>query len=213
MAYPNRISNYLAPGNANPIYSSVSPDYLNDFAANGYFVWTKSLAGYPWDVKSFDTKYVYDRTTELTWGDPTSFKRFNQDLPMTQRCVKLGKAGKSIKVSQTATAYGFYSQCANYQTGTLKYALNTLTAPKLVNAGGNLGQVATRTFKYHYGCDSTYSNCSDLEVFSLGYEVGLYDWKHYTNVNGKWVLQQDSQINTASTGQTTAYLPCPQSYE
>jgi hypothetical protein len=167
MAYPSRVSSFLGPGNANPVYSSITPDYLDSFATNGFFVWTKSSAGYPWDVKAFDTKYVYDRTTELNWGDPTSFKRFDQDLPIAHRCVKVGKAGPSIKVTSANTVYSFYAQCTSYETSVLGYAINTLSAPTLVNAGGNVGQISTRLFKYHYGCDSTYSNCTDMEVFSL----------------------------------------------
>jgi hypothetical protein len=211
MAHPNRAANFMGPGNSNPIYSSISPDYLDAFAETGYFVWIKNANGYPWDVKSFDTQYVYDRSTELVWNDPQSFKRFDQDLPITRRCVKIGKAGAAIKTPNTS--YGFYAGCAKYQTGTLKFAWNTLTAPKLIDTRGNLGQVSTRLFKYHYGCDSTYANCSDLEVFSLGYQIGLYDWKHYTAQNGKWVLQQESLINNFHAGQSTPYLPCSSSYQ
>ena len=213
MAYPNRVTNFMGPGNANPIYSSISPDYLDSFAQSGYFVWTKSLNGYPWDVKSFDAQYVYDRTTELNWGDPQSFKRFDQDLPITRRCVKVGKAGASIKVPATVTSYGYYKSCTKYQTGALNYIWNTLTAPKLMQTAGNTGPVSTRLFKYHYGCDSTYANCQYLEVFSLGYQIGLYDWKYYTAENGKWVLQQESSINNLVVGQTTPYLPCTSSYQ
>ena len=212
MAYPNRVNDYMGPGNANPNYSSIVPELLSDFAQTGYFVWTKSASGYPWDVKSFDTKYVYDRTTELTWSDPHSFKRFNVDLPMTQRCVKIGKTGSSIKVASANTNYSFYANCQSYQTSNLSYVLNTLTAPMQINTGGNQGTVTTRQFKYHYGCDQNYANCSDMEVYSLGYQLGLYDWKHYVAQGGKWVLSQESVINNQEVGQTTAYLPCPNSY-
>jgi hypothetical protein len=213
MGYPNRVDNYMGPGNANPIYSSIDPDYQTSFASSGYFVWTKGVSGYPWDVKTFDSNYVYDRTTELNWNDPQSFKRFLQDLPMTARCVKIGKAGIAIKVPVASSSYSFYASCASYQTSNLNYVLNTLSAPTTVNAGGNIGKLATRYFRYHYGCDQNYASCTDMEVFSLGYQIGLYDWKHYTAQNGKWVLQQDSQINNLDPGQTTPYLPCSNSYQ
>ena len=213
MAYPSRVENFMGPGNANPIYSSISPDYLDAFAETGYFVWTKSRKGYPWDVKSFDAQYVYDRSTELNWSDPQSFKRFDQDLPITRRCVKVGKAGAAIKVTSAKTSYGFFKSCSKYQSGTLNYVWNTLTAPKQIETAGNMGQVTTRLFKYHYGCDSTYANCKYMEVFSLGYQIVLYDWKYYTAQNGKWVLQQESSINNYNVGQTTPYLPCTASYK
>jgi len=94
MAYPNRVDQHMAPGNANPIYSSIVPDYANNnYGSSGYFIWTKSPNGYPWDVKTFDYNYIYDRSTELNWNDPTSFKRFNRDLAMSQRCLRTDQAG------------------------------------------------------------------------------------------------------------------------
>jgi hypothetical protein len=52
-----------------------------------------------------------------------------------------------------------------------------------------------------------------MEVFSLGYQVGLYDWKYYQNQSGKWVQVQESVINQMDNGQATPYLPCASSYQ
>jgi hypothetical protein len=39
MAYPARVDQHMGPGNANPIYSSIVPDYGNNsYAATGYFM-------------------------------------------------------------------------------------------------------------------------------------------------------------------------------
>ncbi len=219
MAYPNRTTAYMGPGNANPIYTTIVPDLGAGFAASGYFVWTKSAQGYPWDIKSFDQNYIYDRTTELNWNDPTSFKRFDADLPIAHRCVPLASASFStnatappIQVSPAGTAYSFYGSCQSYKTQNLNYALNTVTAPILVNTNGNLGPVQTRYFNYQYGCNSSFS-CSDKEVFSLGYQIGLYEWQHYQSKNGQWVLVQTSNIDQFDGGQATPYLPCDSSYQ
>lgn len=213
MGYPDRVDHYMGPGNANPIYSSITPELQNSFAQQGYFVWTKGASGYPWDVKTFDANYIYDRSTELNWSDPTSFKRFNTDLPMSPRCVSTKKGTTNIKVPASGSEYSFYSNCTTYKTAGLNYVLNSITKASFVNAGGNVGQVKTRQFQYRYGCDSSYSNCSDMEVFSLGYQIGLYDWKHYVTQNGSWVLQQESVINNLSSGQTTPDLPCTTAYQ
>jgi hypothetical protein len=110
MGYPARVDQHMAPGNANPIYSSIVPDYGNNtHAASGYFVWTKSQSGYPWDIKTYDTKFVYDRSTELGWTDPTSFKRFNIDLPMSRRCVPVGYPGATLKIPASNTFYQSYA--------------------------------------------------------------------------------------------------------
>src|SRR6266478_4212914 len=90
MNYPDRADYHMGPGNANPIYSAIFPDNGLSFATTGYFVWTKGANGYPWDVKTFDQNFVYDRSTELTWTDPQTFKRFNVDIPMSPRCVAKG---------------------------------------------------------------------------------------------------------------------------
>lgn len=213
MGYPARLDSHMGPGNANPIYTTIVPDLGTAFAPTGYFVWTKSSTGYPWDVKTFDTKYVYDRTTELTWTDPTSFKRFTADLPMSPRCIPAGKAGPGVKIPSSSTNYSFYGNCAITQTQNLGYVLNSMTAPQMIKTGGDLGTLKTRMFKYKYSCDATYANCAYMEVFSLGYQYGLYDWKYYVSQGGQWVLQQESSINQFDTGSAVPYLPCPDSYQ
>lgn len=212
MGYPNRVDHYMGPGNANPVYSSIDPELLSVFPAQGYLVWTKSTNGYPWDVKAFDTRYVYDRSTELNWTDPSSFKRFNMDLPMSPRCLASNRAS-NIQITPARSAFTFYSNCTAYQTSNLGYVLTSVTKPAMMDTGGNAGSVRTRQFKYRYGCDANYSNCTDMEVFSLGYQIGLYDWKHYTAQSGSWVLQQESAINNLDVGQTTPQFTCTNTYQ
>lgn len=213
MGDPARLNYFMAPGNANPIYTSIFPDLGANFAATGYFVWTKSSIGYPWDIKYFDQNFVYDRTTELSWTDPTTFRRFDSDLPMSQRCVRIGKAGATIKIASTSSNYSSYANCQRSTTQNLGYIVNSISAPVSVNTNGNLGTVSTRYFTYKYSCDSNYGNCAYKEVFSLGYQVGLYDWKYYTSQAGKFVLAQESIINQLTSGAATPYLPCSTSYQ
>jgi hypothetical protein len=132
---------------------------------------------------------------------------------MSRRCVPLGKAAAPIKVSSANTNYGSYANCQSTQTQNLGYVLNSISAPAKVNTGGNLGTVSTRYFKYQYSCDSNFANCGYMEVFSLGYQVGLYDWKYYQNQSGNWVQLQESVINQLDSGAATPYLPCANSYQ
>jgi hypothetical protein len=212
MGYPNRVTNNMGPGNANPIFTNIVPELGSDFATSGYFLWTKSPVGYPWDVKTFDQGYIYDRSTELSWTDPTSFKRFAIDLPMSRRCVPVGKSGGSIRISSANTNFSSYSNCLPTFTQNLGYVVNIISAPMSVKTGGNLGTVTTRLFTYRYSCDSTYINCAYQEVFSLGYQVGLYDWKYYQGQGGKYHLVQESKINNLNSGSATPYLPCLSTY-
>lgn len=213
MDYPDRIDNSMGSLNANPIYSSIDPEMGADYAKQGYFVWTKSSLGYPWDVKTFDKDYIYDRSTELLWMDPTSFKRFTKDLPLSPRCISTKSGSDTIKIKQKDSSYRFYSDCAAYQTADLGYVTNTISKPATVDSGGDLGQIKTRTLTYLYGCNSQYSQCSYKEVYSLGYNVGLYDWKYYVAKKNKWVLTQDSVINNWTLGQSVPMFSCPNTYQ
>jgi hypothetical protein len=213
MGYPARIDQFMGPGNANPVYSSVVPEFANNtYSTSGYFVWTKSLAGFPWDIKTYDKYYIYDRSTELGWNDPTGFKRWVKDLPLARRCVSTSQASSTIRIPAANTNYKSYSQCNPYQTQALGYIVNSISAPTSVNVG-NVGSVRTRYLTYKYSCDQYYNNCKYKEVFSLGQGIGLFDWKYYLNKNGTFVLQQESVINNAQGGQTTPSLPCTTSYQ
>ncbi len=213
MRYPDRVDSSLASTNANPIYTSISPEIGAGYAKEGYFVWTKGADGYPWDVKPFDKNYVYDRSTELKWLDPTTFKRFNTDMRISQRCISTKGGGETIKISRSQSRYSFYADCSSYQTADLGYVTNVISKPVNVDTGGNLGVVKTRTMTYTYACDSRYSHCGYKEVFSLGLNVGLYDWKYYVYEKSKWVLVQDSIINIFNLGQSVPMFSCPNTYQ
>jgi hypothetical protein len=197
--------NQFMTGSANPIYTEVFPN--QDFASAGYALWLKSPEAHGFDVKAFDDKYVYDRSTELNWSDNASFKRFVHDLPLSPRCIPSGQAAPDIRVSDTA--FTFYSNCAAYQTSQLGTSVNTLDAPAMMDTGGNIGKVPTRLLHYRYNCDSNYQNCGDEEQFFLADSYGLWQWRHYSKAQ----LVQTSMINQINSGTATGTLPCVDSYK
>jgi hypothetical protein len=68
MRYPDRVD-YHMNGNTHPLYTYMNPDNGGgSYAASGYFLWIKGVSGNPWDVKTWDTRYIYDRSTELSWS-------------------------------------------------------------------------------------------------------------------------------------------------
>jgi hypothetical protein len=131
---------------------------------------------------------------------------------MTRRCVRIGKAGPTIKVPATNTTYQSFSQCQPTVRQPLGNTTNSTSAPTVVNLA-NIGPVQTRYFTYQYTCDQYYNSCQYKEVFSLGYGVGLYDWKYYVRQGNKFVLNAESVIDNEQGGQTTASLPCTISYQ
>src|SRR5215469_7116122 len=147
MAYPNRLTHHMGPGNANPVYTDVTPDLGSSFATIGRFLWIKSSVGFPWDIKVYDPHYIYDRTTGVSGTDPTAFKRFNIDLPLSKRCVPISQGGGQIKVSSSRTNYTSYAGCSATKTQNLGYVINKISALATYNVG-NVGPVKTRTFTY-----------------------------------------------------------------
>jgi len=192
-------------GQPNPIYTEVFPNL--DFSPTGYWFWLKSADAHGFDVKAFDPNYIYIRSTELTWDDNTTFKRFNQDLPIAARCVDANSAGPDIPVSDTT--YQYFSACAPYKSSQLGNAFNSLDAPVLTDTGGNAGSLLTRVLHYRYNCDSSYQNCVNEEQFFLGSGYGLWQWKHYQS----GALVSTTLVDDIETGTPTATLPCPESYE
>ena len=192
-------------GQPNAIYTEVFPD--QDFAPSGYWLWIKSASAHGFDVKSFDENYVYMRSTELTWSDNTTFKRFVHDLPIAARCVALNQPGPELQ--EPDTNFQYFSSCQPYKSSHLGTAVNDLDVPQLMDTGGNIGQVTTRVFHYHYDCDSSFQNCVNEEQFFLGKGIGEWQWKHYQN--GAFVKSE--LANSMATGVPTATLPCPHSYQ
>jgi hypothetical protein len=144
-------------GTPNPIYTEVFPN--QDFAPSGYWFWLKGATAHGFDVKAFDQNYVYIRSTELTWTDNSTFKRFVHDLPIAARCVPTNAAGPQIQVPDTTFQY--FASCSSYKSSKIGTSKNDIDAPSLMDAGGNLGQVMTRVLHYRYNCDISYQSCGD----------------------------------------------------
>ena len=204
MDMQNRETQFMN-GQPNPIYTQVFPD--EDFAASGYWFWLKSASAHGFDVKAFDPNYVYIRSTELTWTDNTTFKRFDQDLPIAARCIATDAAGPEIQV--TNTNFQYFAACASYKSSQLENSVNDLDAPVLMDTGGNIGQVSARVLHYRYNCDTNFQNCVNEEQFFLAQGYGPWQWNHYQN----GTLVNSTLINNIEPGTPTGTLPCANSYQ
>lgn len=203
MAKPRRASQFMH-GSANSIYTEVFPN--QDFAGKGYWFWLKSSKGNGFDVKAFDEEHVYMRSTELTWTDNTSFKRFARDLPIAERCVPEGEPGPEIKVRDTK--FDYYQACKVTKSSHVGTAVNTLDAPVMMDVGSNVGQRWTRLLHYHYNCDANFGNCRSEEQFYLANGLGLWQWKHFQN----GVVVKTTLMNNLKKGQASGNLPCKEAY-
>jgi hypothetical protein len=211
MRYPDRIDHHMA-GNSNPSYTYMNPDNGGGgYADTGYFLWIKGVSGNPWDIKTWDRKFIYDRSTELWWKDPTSFKRFNQDLRLSPRCIPTGKAGPLLRTPSSGSTYQKYGKCKSTSTNRLGYVRTQISAP--FTATLSVGPVPARRLTYMYDCDVNYANCTYKEVFGLAHGFGDYDWKYYKLTNGRYVFQKETILDQEVAGQTTPNLPCTNSYQ
>jgi hypothetical protein len=200
----NKRDRHFLNGQPNPIFTEVFPD--QDFARAGYWFWLKSSSAHGFDVKVFDEKSIFMRSTELEWNDNASFKRFEHDLPVAARCIGEGQAGPEIKVADTA--FQFFSGCHPYRSSTLGTAINDLDRPERMDTGGKIGIIWTRVLHYRYDCDNRFRNCKDEEQFYLGEGYGLWQWKYFRN--GEPV--NASLMNELRKGKPRATLPCAEAY-
>ena len=204
MNHEQRANHYLE-GKPNAIYTQVFPE--QDFASEGYWFWLKSPRAHGFDVKAFDQRYVYMRSTELEWQDNRTFKRFVHDLPIAARCVPEDKPGPQIKVDDTRFQY--YRDCRPFKSSKIGKAVLDLDAPTEMDAGGSLGRVSTRVLHYHYDCDKDFDHCRQEEQFFLANGYGLWQWKHFKEGD----LVKTALMDDLKKGKATESLGCTESYE
>jgi hypothetical protein len=112
--------------------------------SNDKVYYVKNYKGYPWDINLYDSNYIYQWITEVTWSDPYQYKKFNNEsgsstsdysFPWAPRCGTPG----SWSLWNTPTATG--SQFSTYfeihpQTPTSSPSPSECTLPDEVK---NLG--------------------------------------------------------------------------
>ncbi len=196
---------WMAPQQAtmNGHYNVLAP-------ASGTFYWVKTNKGYPWDVDTFDAKYIYQSITEQVWNNPHTYKIFEQALPWMPRCIDIptvpGKLS-SITVPAEHTNFDIHTSCSQYSTDNLGYVVNEIWGPYPEQIG-NLPVTSTLTLSYRYTCDSTYNNCRDKETFAMQSGNGMVQWTHYSLENGQYVQVAQTTHGKAGYGNVTPVHPC-----
>ena len=193
-------------GTANPLYTSMRSDR--------YF-WTKTGAGFPWDIQLYDKNFVYLWVTELDWQNPRSFKVFHSptlgkfNLPLVPRFAKGGFPGSSVKVADSS--YEIHSDCNSFVTKNLGHVINEVWGPYKESLGGQLpNNLETLVISYRYSCDANYSNCANKEEFHVARPYGLVKWQHQAlGANGTYNLPDNvTYFNKMVSGQTTPVTAC-----
>jgi hypothetical protein len=195
---------WMAP--SQPVMNS---HYNVIYPATGRFYWVKGSLGYPWDVNDFDTKGIYDSTTELTWSNPSSFKVFEKPRQWVPRCVPIpASSGKLAVVTQTPdeTWYDMHTSCTSFTRHNLQYSVTELWGPDQT-AVAPLPTAPTLTLAYRHGCDASYAKCSEKETFELQHGPGLVRWTHYVWNTNAWKQVQQTIDNLPISTSTSTVVP------
>jgi len=193
---PSWATDHHLTGSANPLYT---------YRGNTFY-WVKGPSGYPWDVNTYDSNYVYQWRTEYVWSDPTSYKAFDSPMPWSPRCVNRPPTGifgsrlAAIMVpSPRYTIYG--GDCGATSTNKLGYVVNEIWGPTRMSLGGSLPNNAlTLTLSYRYNCSSSYSDCKYKETFDFQRPYGLVRWIYFILQYGQYVQQTQTVFNNLVDG-------------
>jgi hypothetical protein len=197
--------NWMAPQG-----STLNGNYNIMYPSAGQFYWVKSKLGYPWDVDTFDSRYIYQSITEQVWNDPTTYKIFEQALPWMPRCINVpATPGKiaSILVQPQNTNFDIHSSCASFITQNLGYVVNEIWGPNIQTIG-KLPPAPTLTLSFRYSCDSNYSNCHDQETFAMQKGNGMVQWTHYVLQSGVYVQVNQTTQGAAKFASVVPVHPC-----
>jgi hypothetical protein len=186
-------------GHANVLYSDT-----------GTFYWVKGVAGYPWDVKTFDQNGIYDQRTENVWNDPSTFKEFEKPIKLMPRCIDVPAApGKiaQVLIDSADSLFDIHSSCASYTTHSLGFVINEVWGPYTYSIG-KMPPAATLVHSYRYSCGSEFNACKYKETYELQKNNGMMRWTYYISDNGVYVQHSQTVHALATVGNITPVHPC-----
>jgi hypothetical protein len=167
---------------------------------------TKTNAGFPWDNKPYDDKFIYDRLTENGWSSPRDYKM--QDTPMAI-CPRYWDGDPTVTQFHdiTKTGYGIYQDCKRIGSSDNKNVLYTIEGPFNMDFGGDVGVQPTILIPYYWG------DMQHREQLFLTQEFGWVKWTHATPiwVSGQgivWQIADMSIHNKIVLGIVKPVFPC-----
>lgn len=163
-----------------------------------------TVYGNIWDAWIYDDQSVYWYLTEvdngMSWDDLNTARYFKRAALSTNfraaaRCQKVG-----VIVNVPDTRYVIHQNCAETGVLGLKGARYTVSAPALVNLGGDLGARTVLKLTEDYNCDA--AGCSDHETWYLDRRYGLVRWERSGSAN------QVTTFSSWDPGTVRPYFPC-----
>lgn len=167
-------------------------------AVIGNQIWyMKQMSGFPWDMNTFDEKFVYQSITENVFQNPNSFKIFaskswsgaNGAIVWCPRFID----PTSTPIVTTDSSFRIYSDCKNFQVSTLGGPIFTRYALTKFSPGGSFGSVTIDCLQVDYQWNP---GLTVLERHIYGKAFGLVSWQTFNLVNGQYVQQKQTLFNT-----------------
>lgn len=210
---PNQVwamSNYLAMAGTTP---GTTGQPLHPYVQGNQIWEMKGNGGYPWDSFTFDSNYLYQSITELTWTVNTTFKIFaskswplgNGGIPWMPRQYNLN--GLNPPIVTADSSYRLYTACNVFTTANLGGPIETsVQGPYAIDFGGDLGNqyALVQTYKWGPG----YAN---MEVNYYVQDYGHVQWElhNLSAATGLYSLVQTSAFNQFVIGPMSAIsFPC-----
>lgn len=215
MSYPDRL-NFHLKGNAESKYFWKDADGMK-------FWWIKGSTGNPWDIRLYDSTYLYWWITEN--GDQNAFtndqayKRYEtthgyptaQGVPLTPRFFTLPTTNQTISTITTLAPNPVQRtiNCGADNQSPIEIGdiQGVLTGPTTIDWGGSVGLQTTIIINYYYsGNSGVYQN---RERYFLVKYWGQVQWDHATLQSGTYnIVQTSTFINKLSGGAPTPDFPC-----
>lgn len=170
-------------------------DIITPIDSSGYGQWKhiKNPQGWPWDIKLYDEKYVYDWITEgphgwspLSTVGPKSFKKFIQNhvnkdnkmvdgLPMFPRYVDTVDTRFDMSFGADRTHYATFENCAQVgATASLGAVRQVLRGPFALNHAGDVKTAPTLIHQYYW-------NNNGVPTLEENYYALNWGWVRWTH--------------------------------
>src|SRR5580765_969456 len=178
-------------------------------AASGYGQWkhVKNEQGWPWDIRLYDSKYVYDWVTEKDWASgPRAYKKFIQNhsnlqkltfedgMIMFPRFVDTISNKFDLDIPPELTNYAMFEDCRQVSAKSLGLVHQRLRGPFLIDHGGDVKSQPTLIHQYYW----MNNGVATLEENYYGLGFGWVSWKLQV-LDGQTGFYKSVQTTTENT--------------
>jgi len=164
----------------------------------------KDPRGYPWDFKTYDSKFIYDWVTEVNWSLNLGrdYKAFNPLLAMCPRYWD-GDPYTNQQIIHPTSNYDVYQNCVKTSSANVQEVMYNIHAPVYMNFGGDVGETRTIIIEYYWDDES------NRELIYLTRQFGWIYWQHQTFVNNNYKTDLSTLHNKiVPGGPPTTQFPC-----